>query len=396
MFGPSARVLAVQAPVIPVVADLIRRNPGAISLGQGVVHYGPPDAAWARVSAFRGDPENHKYKAVVGLPELVEALGSKQRLEHGVETGGRSGRELVVTAGGNQAFMSAVLAVTEPGDEVILLAPYYFNHEMALTLAGVTPVVVPTVHGTFQPDLDRIRDAITDRTRGVVTVSPNNPTGAVYPAGVLRAINQLCAERGVFHIHDEAYDYFVYGGVESVSAASFAGSEGHTLTLHSMSKAYGFASWRIGWMVIPAGLLESVRKIQDTIQICPPVISQHAALGALGVGRGYCVGHRAGLELVRRSFLDSLGSLSPFCEVAPAEGAFYLMVRLATRLTPMEVVERLIARHGVGVIPGDAFGLQPESGCWLRVAYGVLTPQTADVALGRLVSGFRALALEAA
>ena len=157
---------------------------------------------------------------------------------------------VLVTAGGNQAFMNAVLAITDPDDEIVLLVPYYFNHEMAVVMAGAKAVAVPTT-SEYQLDLRAIEAAITPRTRAVVTVSPNNPTGAVYPEADLRAVNALCRDRGIFHIHDEAYEYFTYGDVQHFSPGSLPDAAGHTISLFSLSKAYGMASWRVGYMVIP-------------------------------------------------------------------------------------------------------------------------------------------------
>ena len=176
--------------------------------------------------------------------------------------------------------MNAVLAITDPDDEIVLLVPYYFNHEMAIVMAGARAVAAETT-SDYQIDLDAIRRAITPRTRAVVTVSPNNPTGAVYPRAALQAVNELCRERGIFHIHDEAYEYFTYGGVEHFSPGSLPGAAAHTISLFSLSKAYGMASWRVGYMVVPDVLFEAVNKIQDTILICPPAVSQHAAMAAL-------------------------------------------------------------------------------------------------------------------
>ena len=117
-----------------------------------------------------------------------------------------------------------------------------------------------------------------------MTVSPNNPSGAVYPEAALRAVNALCAEHGIYHISDEAYEYFTFDDARHFSPASISGASAHTISLFSMSKAYGFASWRIGWTVFPAELEPAMQKIQDTVIICPPVIAQYAAAGALGQG----------------------------------------------------------------------------------------------------------------
>ena len=216
------------------------------------------------------------------------------------------------------AFLNAVLAIADPGDEIILPAPFYFNHDMAIVLAGCRTVPVPT-RPDYQLDLDALAAAITPRTRAIVTVSPNNPSGAVYPEAALRAVNALCRERGVFHIHDEAYEYFTYDGPH-VSPGAFAGAAGHTISLLSLSKAFGFASWRIGYMTIPEALFDAVNKIQDTNLICPGAVSQHAALAALDVGRPYCDAHVRVLAQVRALVYARLATLGDLVEAPDARG----------------------------------------------------------------------------
>ena len=386
----SRRLGAVQSPVIPVIADLIRAHPGTVSLGQGVVGYAPPAQAAAAIGRFLADPLNHRYQAVAGIPPLVEALSRWMATEHGVKVGAEHGNRLMVTAGGNNAFLAAVLAIADPGDEVILPSPYYFNHEMAVTMADCRPVPVPT-DSVHQLDLAAIRAAITARTRAIVTVSPNNPTGAVYPPVTLRAVNTLCAERGLYHLSDEAYAPFTWDGAEHFSAASSAGAANHTISLHSLSKSFGFASWRIGWLVFPAALESALRKVQDTLVICPPVVSQFAAVGALEAGGEWVRAQVAGIAGNRRILRDALRPLEEEGRVTvpPAAGAFYLMLRARSARPSLEFAERLVREHGVAVIPGSAFG--DVAGCSLRVAYGSLTPATAAEGVGRLVRGLRAL-----
>jgi len=284
------------------------------------------------------------------------------------------------------AFMNAVLAITDPGDELILQTPYYFNHEMAVTMAGCRPVLVSTDE-QYQLRPDAIARAITPKTRAVVTISPNNPTGAVYNESSLREVNRICRERGVYHIHDEAYENFTYDGVKHFSPGSIPDSASYTISLYSLSKAYGFASWRIGYMVAPAHLLESVRKIQDTILICAPVISQYAAIGALQAGRAYCDEKLAPIREVRRIVLNALNELKGIAAVPKADGAFYFLLRLNKKADPMQLTERLIREHRVAVIPGTAFGITDT--CYLRVAYGALEKDTAAEGIGRLVKGLR-------
>ncbi len=308
----TSRMQAVQSPLIPIVGELIRNNPGTISLGQGVVYYDPPPEAIAFLSKFLTDPDNHKYKAIQGIPPLISAIEAKLKADNGIEINGQNC--IVVTAGSNMGFINAVLAITSPGDEIIIQRPYYFNHEMAIMMASCRPVVVATDEN-YQLRPEAIADAITERTRAVVTISPNNPTGVVYSEEALRNVNQICRDRGIYHISDEAYEYFTYNGVKHVSPGAFPHSSEHTISLYSLSKAFGFASWRIGYMVIPEHLLSAVMKIQDTILICAPVISQYAALGALQVGAEYCKEKIGAIASVRQLVLDALIIFVGLCSI---------------------------------------------------------------------------------
>lgn len=389
--GESRRLQAVQTPIIPVVAELIRDNPGTISLGQGVVNYAPPPQTLAAIKSFGADPAHHKYQAAAGLPALVAALTQKLADENGVHVGAAHGNRLMATAGGNQAFFNVALAILDPGDEVLLPTPYYFNHEMAIVMANARPVPVPTDRN-YQLDVDALRAAITPRTRAIVTVSPNNPSGAVYPEADLRAVNALCAKHGLYHINDEAYEYFTYDDARHFSPASIPGAAAHTISLYSMSKAYGFASWRIGWAVYPAALESAMIKIQDTIVICPPAISQMAAIGALSAGRNWVADHVRALAQTRAKVSAALATLARdgLAEIPPAKGALYFLLRPKTPRTPLDYVTQLIRAHRVAAIPGDAFGL--TQGCALRIAYGALDATTAAEGVGRLVDGVRSLA----
>jgi aspartate/methionine/tyrosine aminotransferase len=383
----SRRLSAVQTPVIPVVSRWIAETPGTISLGQGVVSYGPPREAIDAARAFGQPLADHRYGPVEGLPDVIDALEDKLARENGISVQPTS--RLVVTAGGNLAFMNAILAITDPDDEVILPAPFYFNHEMAIVMAGARAVPVETT-AEYQLDVDGLARAVTPRTRAIVTVSPNNPTGVVYAEAALRAVNALCRDRGIFHIHDEAYEYFTYGGAAHFSPGSIPGASAHTISLYSMSKAYGMASWRIGYMVIPESLWTAVNKIQDTILICAPAVSQTAALAALRVGAGYARAQLAGLDRTRRKILEMLGDPAVPCETPEPKGAFYYFVRVRTELDSMTFVERLIREHRVAAIPGSAFGV--PAGCTLRISYGALDAETVSEGIARLTRGIEALA----
>jgi aspartate/methionine/tyrosine aminotransferase len=246
--------------------------------------------------------------------------------------------------------------------------------------------VVPT-DARYQLQLDAIERAITPRTRAIVTISPNNPTGAVYPEADLRAVNALCASRGIWHVHDEVYEYFTYGGATHFSPGSIPGADAHTLSLYSLSKAYGFASWRIGYMVIPQSLWVAVNKIQDTLLICAPHVSQAAAVGALGAGRAYCDGHVAQLARVRERVLEHLAGIGDLVEAPSADGALYCLLRVATTIDAMTLAERLIREHRVATVPGTAFGL--TAGTYLRISYGALAGEKVEEGMGRLIAGIQ-------
>ncbi|HYE31147.1 MAG TPA: pyridoxal phosphate-dependent aminotransferase [Methylomirabilota bacterium] len=381
----SARLAAVQAPVIPVIAELIARNPGVISLGQGVVHYGPPPEVRAGIEEFWTSPDNHKYKPVTGLPALIDAFQKKLSEENGFHAPSES---LIVTAGSNMGFLNALLAICDPGDEVILPTPCYFNHEMAITMANCKAVLVETEAG-YQLNIEQIEKGITPRTKAIVTISPNNPTGAVYPEASLRAVNELCAKRGLFHISDDAYEYFVHDNVKHFSARSIEGSGERTIALYSLSKSYGFASWRIGCMVVPPQLIAAVKKVQDTNLICASVIAQYAALGALKAGRSYCEPLIREMGRVRDRVWDAVTACRGVLPGVKPQGGFYVLMKCETQKSSMQLARELIEQHGVATIPGNAFGI--TDACALRIGYGALQGATVDEGVRRLVNGLKEL-----
>ena len=382
----SARMQAVQLPIIPLITEWIRETPNTISLGQGVVSYPPPPEATEQMHSFLRETANHKYQPGQGIPELVALVEAKLKSENQIDAPCAS--EVFITAGANMAFTYAVLAVTDPGDEVILQLPYYFNHEMAVAMAGCKPVCVPT-DGDYQLEPQRIRRAINKRTRAVVTISPNNPTGAVYPASVLSEVNAICAQHGLYHISDEAYENFTFDGVQHFSPGSISAAGDHTISLFSLSKAYGFAGWRIGYMAVPRHLIMSIRKIQDTILICPPVASQWAAVGALKVGSQYCRQRIQAIDEARHLMWRRLRCAGDVLRGPKSSGAFYFFMRVVAELDSVALAEDLIRRCRVAVVPGATFGVR--EGCSLRISYGALDGATAIEGTDRLVAGLRDL-----
>jgi aspartate/methionine/tyrosine aminotransferase len=383
----SLRIDRVDTPIIPTIAALVRDNPGTISLGQGVVSYGPPADAVAALPALMADVQLNKYQAVSGLPALADALRAKLERDNGIITAGRA--QVMITAGSNMAFLNAVLAIADPGDEFILPQPYYFNQEMAIRMCGCVPVPVP-VRDDWQLDVAAIAAAIGPRTRAIVTVSPNNPTGAVYHEADLRAVNALAARHGLYHFSDEAYECFTYDGARHFSPASIDGAHAHTLSFFSFSKNYGMASWRVGYVVYPDDLFDAMNKVQDTNLICAPVPSQLLALKALEHGRGLIDPKVAQLADVRASVFDALDALGDLAQYPRTQGAFYVMVKLPGVTDALEFNRAMAQRHKVATVPGFAFGLTDTARAnYQRLSYGALAPATVAEGVDRFVRAVR-------
>lgn len=384
---PSLTITAVQAPIIPVVAEWTRNTPNTLSLGQGMVSYPPPEQALAAIREFGQQPEQHQYGAALGDKQLLALIADKLRAENQIPS---ENYQIMVTSGANMAFLNVLLAITDPDDEIILPCPYYFNQEMAIRMLNCKPVAVPTDE-RYQLDLNAINTAITEKTRAIITVSPNNPSGAVYSEQDLRAVNDLCRERGLYHICDEAYEYFVYGEAKHFSPASLKNAHEHTISLYSLSKAYGFASWRVGYAVFPKHLLPALLKVQDTNLICPPLICQHAAIGALQVGSAYCKTQLTQLLTIREQVIQRLQTVQDKIDFVATDGAFYFLLKLHTERSDLDVVKTLINDYQVSAIPGSAFGL--TDACYLRLSYGMLDSVRATEALNRLITGVKQLSV---
>ncbi len=383
----SARMDQVDSPIIPTIAALVRNNPGTISLGQGVVNYGPPEQAISALPELMADKQLHKYQAVSGIPPLVEAFRHKLADENHVHCGTES--MVMVTAGSNMAFLNCVLAVADPGDEFILPMPFYFNQEMAIRMCGCTPIPVPT-NDDWSLNVDALAAAITPRTRAIITVSPNNPTGAVYSEESLRAVNALCARTGIYHFSDEAYEYFTYDGVRHFSPASIPGAQGHTLSFYSMSKNYGMASWRVGYVVFPADLYGAMNKVQDTNLICAPVPSQLLALQALKLGRDWVQPKVQALAEVRSLVNQALHGLGDLVQFPLTQGAFYVLMKLPGVTDAMAFNRAMTEKHKVASIPGFAFGLTDTAQAnYQRLSYGALDAATVAQGVQRYVAAVK-------
>lgn len=388
----AGRMAAVADPVIARVGALVRQRPGALSLAQGMVAWGPPPGVRQAVVAAleAADHRLDRYGPVQGEEPLLEAVRRELADVRGLDLGDS---DLLVTAGSNMAFSAIAQVLCDPGDEVLLPLPFYFNHAMAIRLAGGVPV--PVAAGLV-PEPERLAAAITSRTRAIVTISPNNPSGVVTPPAVLAAINGLCERHGLLHVSDEAYADFVHGPVAHRGPGRLPGSGGHTVSLFSLSKAYGMAGWRVGYAAVPRQLMGALAKVQDTVLISPPQVSQRAALAALHAGPAWCRPRIVALGDRRRQLLTAVAAARGDGQLVellgPPDGAFYGLLRFSSRLGGLRVMERLVLEHGVAALPGESFGLPTAGGQGvLRLSYGMLGAADLEEALGRLFRGLEAL-----
>lgn len=382
----AQRLGAVLSPVIPQVSALMRQRPDCLSLAQGMVGWGPPAAVDTAVAAALEAPpaELHRYGPTAGDGELLEAVRQELEERRGLDL---TESTLLVTAGSNMAFHAVVQALCDPGDEVLVPLPWYFNHAMAIQLAGGIPVPLA---GGLVPDPDHLAAAIGPRTRAIVTVSPNNPSGVVIPPAVLTAINHLCAEHGLLHLSDEAYAAFVHGAVPHHSPGSAPGSGAHTASFFSLSKSHGMAGWRIGFAAVPRALLEPLTKVQDTVLICPPRLTQRAAVAALAEGPAWVAERVRSLQPRRQQLLAAVAQAEGLAVVGEPDGAFYALVEAPWTGEEEELLAHLVLGHGVAALPGGSFGLPPRSGrVILRLSYGLLGEAELADAMVRLANALR-------
>ena len=380
----SLRMTVVEDAVIPIVNTLIRKHPDTISLGQGVVYYPPPPAVSDAIKKVMSCTEYHLYGPVAGLDELQTALKDKLQNKNNIVLSDE--QCLFITAGANMAFNAVVLALCDPGDEIIVSAPYYFNHKMTIEMCSCKAVIVDTDEN-YQPVIARITRAITTKTRAIVSISPNNPSGCIYSEQTLGAINALCAEHRIYHISDEAYEDFTDETHTHFSPGSLPDSATHTISIFSFSKSYGLASWRVGYMVVPYELDAAIHKVQDNIIICPPTVSQFAALECLKSGADYVKDRMKQIAANRELCRSMLGALADKGLIEPPhiEGALYAFITLPDTVCDIATIKKLITDFGVAVIPGYAFGMQHKN-C-IRVSYGALSTERLEVGLTRLAEG---------
>ncbi|PTW50150.1 aminotransferase [Rhodovulum kholense] len=327
----------------------------------------PPPAALrqAIAEAALNDPGAHLYGPVLGLPELRAEIADQWSTAYG---GAIRPEQVAITQGCNQAFCAAVSAIAAAGDEVILPTPWYFNHKMWLDMAGVRAVPLST-GANLLPEVQRAAALITPRTRAIVLVTPNNPTGLEYPAGLVAEVLTLCRNHGIALILDETYRDF--DGRDGAPHRLFADPDwGDTLIqLYSFSKAYRLTGHRVGALVAAEPIVAEVEKFLDTVAICANQLGQRAALWGLRNLAAWKADDRAEI-LARRTAVETGFAALPGWELMGA-GAFFAWARHPFALDATTLARRLVAEAGVLLLPGAMFlpEADPGSRDQLRIAF---------------------------
>ncbi len=329
----------------------------AINLAQGFPDFEPPDAlvAAAAEALHQG---LHQYAPSAGDPVLRQAVAEHQRDRYGLDWDPVT--DVTVTTGASEAITASLLALLEPGDEVVLIEPSYDLYPYAVVAAGGVPVYVPTTFPDFRLDLDRLAAAVTDRTRVIVVNTPTNPTGQQLTAAEIRVLGELATRHDAYLISDEVYEHLVYDGGMHLPVAADPVARERTITVSSVSKTFSATGWRIGWAVAPAALSAAVRSAHQfvTFNATTPLQRATAVMLDVAAAGDYYPTLLAEYTERRDILLDALAGLD--LEVGRPRGTYFVMTRCAGDDTAY--VRDLIGSAGVAAIPGSAFYYDGRTG----------------------------------
>jgi aspartate aminotransferase len=373
---PSAgrRVSARLSAVAPSATLAIDAKYKALQAeGHDVIGFGagepdvptPAEVVEAAVAACR-DQANHCYTPAAGLPELRQAIAAKTARDSGLRV---EPSQVLVTNGGKQAIFNACAALLDPGDEVLLPAPYWTTYPEAIALAGGVPVVVETSEESgFRARVDQLERAVSARTKALLFNSPSNPTGAVYPPAEVEAIGRWAADRGLWVVTDEIYEHLVYwsGPVPPPSIPVVVPElADRFVVINGVAKTYAMTGWRVGWMIGPPDLVAAAANFQSHATSNVANVSQRAALAALSGDLHAVAAMREAFDRRRRRMCELLAAAPGVTCVEP-QGAFYAFPNVRALLgrafgdrvpkTTTELAEVVLDRVKVAVVPGEAFG----------------------------------------
>jgi aspartate aminotransferase len=296
-----------------------------------------------------------KYTPNAGIPELRQAIADKLAADNGLNY--RAG-QIVVSNGAKHACYNAILATCQPGDEVVIAAPYWVSYPDMVRLAGAEPVIVPTSErNAWKMRPEDFENAMTPRTKMLIMNSPGNPTGSVYTREELEAIVSVAAEEDIYVLSDEIYEKLVYDDAKHVSIASLSKEANDlTITVNGFSKSYAMTGWRLGYLAAPDAVVRAVDSIQSHTSSNPSSFSQYGALAALKGDQQPLSDMREEFDMRRNYMFDRLSKISNITAVKP-QGAFYILVNISQLgLTSQNFADRLLSKANVAVVPGAAFG----------------------------------------
>jgi len=349
----SAKAKALRAAGEPV-----------IGFGAGEPDFPTPpyivDAARAAVD----DPAMHRYSPAAGLPALREAVAAKTVRDSKFPV---DPSQVMISNGGKQAVYLALQVLLDPGDEVLLPAPYWVTYPEAIRLADGIPVAVPTSDKTgFQVTVEQLEAATTSRTKALIFVSPSNPTGAVYHRERMTEIGRWAADRGIWIITDEIYEHLVYGDATFHSMPSVAPEiADRTIVVNGVAKTYAMTGWRVGWLIGPTDVTAAAIRLQSHISSNVANVSQRAALAAVSGPMDAVEAMRSAFDRRRQTMVRLLNEV-PGIECNDPGGAFYAFPNLTGLLgrdlggrsaeTTMDLAALLLGEIKIAVVPGEAFG----------------------------------------
>ncbi|MDX1448252.1 MAG: pyridoxal phosphate-dependent aminotransferase [Acidimicrobiia bacterium] len=331
-----------------------------ISFGAGEPDFATPDhIVQAAVEAAR-DPKNHKYSANAGLDELREAVARRAKADRGLDV---DASQVLVTNGGKQAVFQALAALVDPGDEVIIPAPYWVTYPEAVKLAGGVPIEVPTsALAGFKATVAQLETARTPRTKALMFVSPSNPTGAVYDPAETRAIGEWAAEHGIWVISDDIYQYLVYGDTPFTSLPAVTPElDDRWVIIDGVSKTYAMTGWRVGWMIGPTDVVKAAANFQSHATSNVSNVSQQAALAALTGPQAPVDAMRSAFDARRRT-MHSMLTAMPGVTCPEPGGAFYCfpsfqeLIASGRFRSSIQMCEAALDAADVALVPGEAFG----------------------------------------
>jgi aspartate/methionine/tyrosine aminotransferase len=372
----SKRVQGFTESVIREMTRINNQHNG-INLAQGMPNFPPPkEIIEAAHRAIDGD--FHQYAITWGTPRLRQAIADKYRKFYGMDVD--PDRNVTVCCGSTETMLATLMAVLDPGDEVIIFEPFYENYGPGCIMSQAEPVYVPLEPPDFSFDADRLRKAVSPRTRAIIFNSPNNPSGKVFSLAELQIIADVCLEHDLLAITDEIYEHIVYDGETHIPIATLPGMADRTITISGISKSYSVTGWRVGYAVANAELSVGIRRAHDFITVGAPHPLQEAAVTALNLPDSYYVSLRESYQ-ARRDLLFGKVEEAGFKAYNP-KGAYYILTDVAHWLPEYgcaddhEFAMFLVKEIGVATVPGSSFYSTKDLG---RTKIRFCFPKTDDM-----------------